>query len=146
MAAFTKYQQFAYDLSEKVHNLNADSIALVLSNTAPNVATNKVLADAAEIAGGNGYTAGGTSVTPVGATSGGTFTLSGTNVTWTAAGGNIAAFEYVILLNLTPSSPLKPLMGYWDYGSALTLNGTNGDSFTVKFNGGASSGTILTVA
>jgi len=56
----------------------------------------------------------------------------------------MAAFRYVVLYNHTQTSPVKPLLGYWDYGSALTLN--NGDSLTIKFNNGASSGTVLTVA
>jgi hypothetical protein len=72
--------------------------------------------------------------------------LSGTNVVWTASVGNIGPFQYIVLYNTTSTTPLKPLIGWWDYGSALTLNGANGDSLTVKFNGGASSGTILTVA
>lgn len=105
-----------------------------------------MLADITELGAGNGYSAGGASVTPVGASATGTFTLSGTNVTWTASVGNIGPFQYIVLYNTTSASPLKPLIGWWDYGSALTLNGTNGDSLTVKFNGGASSGTILTVA
>lgn len=144
MASFTKFQQFAYDLCSKVHNLTADTVNCALSNTAPTASTNKVWADITEITAHNGYTAGGASAGISNTQSGGTFTLTGTNITWTASGGTIGPFEYVIVYNTTPTSPLKPLIGYWDYGSALTLN--DGDSFTVKFNGGASSGTILTVA
>lgn len=110
------------------------------------MATNTVFANITEIAAGNGYTAGGAAVSNSGSGSSGTYTVTGTNVTWTASVGNIGPFEYVVLYNTTPTSPLKPLIGWWDYGSALTLNGTNGDSFTVKFNGGSTSGTILTVA
>src|SRR5690348_77705 len=145
MASFNKFNQFAYDLCEKVHNLNSDGISIALTNTAP-VATNTIFSNITEISAGNGYSAGGASVTPAGSTSSGTFTLSGTNVVWTASGGNIGPFQYIVLYNTTSTTPLKPLIGWWDYGSALTLNGTNGDSLTVKFNGGASTGTILTVA
>ena len=77
-------------------------------------------------------------------TSTGTITVTGTNVTWTASGGSVGPFQYVILYNTSTSPNTKPLIGYWDYSSALTL--ADGDSFTVKFNNGASSGTILTVA
>ena len=144
MASFNKFQQFAYDLCEKVHNLNSDTINVGLSNTAPVAASNKVWADITEISAGNGYSAGGASAGVSGGTASGTFTLTGTNVTWTASGGTIGAFQYVVLYNTSTSPNTKPLIGWWDYGSALTLN--SGDSFTVKFNGGSSSGTILTVA
>jgi hypothetical protein len=36
------------------------------------------------------------------------------------------------------------LIGFWDYSSDLTLG--NGESFTVKFNNGDPTGTILTIA
>jgi hypothetical protein len=146
VAAFNKIQQFAYDLSKKVHNLNADGISIVLSNTAPNASTNQVLADITQIANSNGYTTNGQSVTPVGSSATGTFTLSGTAVVWTSVTGNMGPFQYVVLYNTTSTTPLKPLIGWWDYGSALTLNGANGDTFTVQFNGSATTGTILTVA
>ena len=144
MASFNKFQQFAYDLCEKVHNLNADGINVALSNTAPVAASNKVFADITEITAHNGYSAGGASVTPSGGTASGTFTLTGTAVTWTASGGTIGPFEYIVLYNTSTSPNTKPLIGWWDYGSALTLNA--GDSFTVQFNGSATTGTILTVA
>jgi len=144
MASFVKFYQFAYDLSEKVHNLNSDTINVGLTNTAPTASSNKLWADITEITAHNGYSAGGASTGASGGTASGTFTLTGTNVTWTASGGTIGPFEWVILYNTSTSPNTKPLIGYWDYGSALTLN--SGDSFTVQFNGGASSGTMLTVA
>jgi hypothetical protein len=144
MASFQKFNQFPYDLCEKVHNLNSDTINVMLSNTAPTLASNKVLADITEITAHNGYSAGGASVTASGSTGSGTFTLTGTAVVWTASGGTIGPFEYVVLYNTSTSPNTKPLMGMWDYGSAVTLN--SGDTFTVEFNGSATTGTILTVA
>jgi hypothetical protein len=119
---------------------------VVLSNTVPVAATSAVLADITQIANSNGYTTNGQSVGASGGTASGTFTLTGTNVTWTSVTGNMGPFQYVVIYNTSTSPLTKPLIGWWDYGSALTLNGVNGDTFTVKFNGGASSGTILTVA
>lgn len=145
MATFTKYYTFVGDLAGKVHDLNgtggssADTCKVMLSNTAPNVSTHTVRADVTEISGGNGYTSGGTTATIVGSASGGTFTLSGTDVVFTASGGTIGPFRYAILYNDTPTSPADPLIGYWDYGSAITLADT--ETFTVDF--GAS---VLTVA
>jgi hypothetical protein len=146
LAAFNKVNQFAYDLSKKVHNLNSDGINVGLTNTAPVAATTAVLADITDLSTSGGYTAGGASVTPSGGSASGTFTLTGTNVVWTASGGGIGPFQYIFLYNTSTSPNTKPVMGWWDYGSALTLNGSNGDTLTVKFNGGASTGTILTVA
>lgn len=144
MASFSKFNTFAGDLAAGVHDLSSDQVNVGLSDTAPSASADAVWGDITEISSGNGYSSGGSDTQNTGASSSGTYTLTGTNVTWTASGGTIGPFQYVILYNTTPTSPLKPLIGWWDYGSALTLN--SGDSFTVKFNGGASSGTILTVA
>jgi hypothetical protein len=150
MASYTKYETFASDLANKVHDIlgtagsGADTLKVMLSNTAPNVATHTVRGDSTEISGGNGYTSGGSSTANAGVAASGTVTVTGTNVTWTASGGTIGAFRYVILYNDTPTSPADPLVAYWDYGSSLTLN--DGESFTVKFNNGSSSGTMFTLA
>lgn len=143
MASFNKHNIFTSDLASKVHNLGSDLVKVLLTNTLP-TAANAVKADLTEISGGNGYTSGGTSVTPSGATSTGTYTLTGTMVVWTASGGTIGPFRYVDLYNDTPTSPADPLIGWWDYGSALTLQ--IGETFSVKFNGSGTTGTILTIA
>jgi len=65
--------------------------------------------------------------------------LTGVDVVITASGGTVGPFRYVVLMNTTPSSPLDPLIAYWDYGSAVTLN--DGETFTIDF--GAS---VLTIA
>ncbi len=150
MAIYNKYDQFAQDLTGKVHDLfgtagsTADTCKLILSNATPNTSTHAVRADVTELSTANGYTSGGVSVANVGTRSGGTVTVVGTNVTFTASGGAIGPFRYIILYNDTPTSPADPLIDYWDYGSALTLN--DGESLTVKFNNGASSGNIFTLA
>jgi hypothetical protein len=144
MASAVKFQQFAYDLSTKKHDLNGDDIYCGLSNVAPTASSNQVWGDITEISAGNGYTAGGSDSGNTGAGSGGTYTVTCTNITWTCSGSNMATFRYVVAYNHTQTSPVKPLILYWDYGSGLTL--TPGDSFTIQFNGGGSSGTLLTVA
>jgi hypothetical protein len=58
VATFNKFNQFVQDLATKVHNLNSDTIKVMLSNTAP-VATNSVKANITEITAANGYPAGG---------------------------------------------------------------------------------------
>jgi hypothetical protein len=145
MASFVKYETFVNDLAGKVHDLlgtagsGADTCKVMLSNTAPNVSTHTVRADVTELSTGGGYTSGGSTATNVGSSSGGTFTLAGTDVVFTASSGTIGPFRYAILYNDTPTSPADPLVGYWDYGSSITL--ADGETFTVNF--GAS---ILTIA
>lgn len=138
MANFVKFEVFSEHLAEKVHDLNADTLKILLTNTAPDAATNAVKADITEISAGNGYTAGGADTQNATSRSGGTTSVTGVDVTWTASGGSIGPFRYVVLYNDTPTSPADPLIGYWDYGSAVTL--AAGESFVVDF--GASMFTV----
>ena len=139
MASFVKYEVFSENLAEKVHNLDTDTLKVMLSNSAPNVATHTVRADATEISGGNGYTSGGADSQNATSRSGGATSVTGVDVTFTASGGTIGAFRYAILYNDTSISPADPLIGYWDYGSSITL--ADGESFTVDFGS-----SILTIA
>jgi hypothetical protein len=131
MASYTKYNVFVQDLGRKVHNLNADVLKIALTNTAPTVTTNAVLADITEIAAGNGYSAGGNTVgsTTYSQTSG-TAKLVGNDVVFTASGGTIATFRYAVLYNSTAAS--GPLIAYWDSGAGQTI--TTGNSFTVDLD------------
>jgi hypothetical protein len=143
MAAFNKHNQFVEDLALGVHQLNTGLLKVLLTNVAP-TAANAVKADLTEISAGNGYTAGGEDTQNTLAEASGTATLTGTKVVWTAAGGTIGPFRYVDIYNDTPTSPADPLIGWWDYGSALTLQ--IGETFSVKFNNSDTTGTILTIA
>ena len=131
MAAAVKFQKFVRDLGLGVHNLDTGALKVYLTNAAPNAATHTVKADLADIAAGSGYVAGGADITGVYAESGGTGTLTATDVTFTASGGAVGPFRYAILYNDTPTSPADPLIQYWDYGSAITL--ADGETFTVDF-------------
>lgn len=134
MASYAKFNQFVEDLAEKVHNLGSDSLKILLTNTAP-VATNSVKGDLTEISAGNGYTAGGNACTiSSSAQSSGTYKLVLADpTTWTASGGTIGPFRYAVLWNDTPTSPADPLIGYWDYGSSITLQ--IGETFLVDLDG-----------
>jgi len=140
LASFNQFQDFVEQLCKGVHNFSTHTFKVYLSNTAPNAATHAVKTDLAEISSGNGYTAGGNSTT-VGITeTGGTATVTGTDpAVWTASGGALGPFRYAVLYNDTPTSPADPLIAWWDYGSAVTLQ--VGETFTVDF--GAS---LFTVA
>jgi len=130
MAAFNKFETFVGDLGLGVHDLNTDTLKVMLTNSAP-VATNTVKANITEIAAGNGYVAGGADITNTYSETTGTGTVGATDVVWTAAGGTIGPFRYVVLYNDTPSSPTDPLVSWYDYGSAITLADT--ETFTVDF-------------
>jgi hypothetical protein len=142
MATFNKFQQFVEDLADKVHNLSADQLECYLSNATPSASADAVKADLAEISTGNGYT-GPQDTQNTGSQTTGTYTLTGTKIVITASGA-VGPFQYVVLQNTTPTSPLDPLIGWWDYGSALTL--ANGETFSIKFNNSDTTGTILTIA
>jgi len=143
MATYNKFQDFVERVLLAVHNFDAAGhvFKIYLSDTAP-AATNTIKADIAEISAGNGYTAGGEDTQNTLAEASGTATVTGTKVVWTASGGNIGPFRYVILYNDTDAS--DRLVSWWDYGSSITL--LPGETFTVKFNNGDPTGTIFTLA
>ena len=142
MATGVKFNQFSEDLGLGVHNLNTGTLNVYLSDTAPSASLDLIKTDLAEIATGNGYT-GPVDTQNSWAESGGTSTLTGTKVVITATGA-VGPFRYVPLYNDTPTSPVDPLICYWDYGSSISL--ANGETFSIKFNNSDTTGTILTLA
>jgi hypothetical protein len=130
MAAFNKYQKGVEALVEGI-NAGSNVWKVALSNRTPVVASDATLADAVEISATNGYTAGGNTATTVSSSqTGGTYKLVlSSPSTWTATGGSIGPFEYAILYDATTDN----LIGYWDYGSAVTLS--TGESFSVVLDG-----------
>ena len=137
MAAFQKFDSFVEALAEKKHDLGADTLKFMLTNTLP-VAGNTVFANLVDITAGSGYTAGGTAV---GITSSaqvsGTYSLvpSG-NVVFTASGGSIGPFQYAVLYNDTALN--KELIGFFAYTTSISLLDT--ESFTLTVGG-----TLLTL-
>ena len=95
------------------------------------MSADEVKADLAEIGAGNGYTAGGDDVQNTFTEAVGVGSCIGVDVTFLAAGGTIGPFQYVVLYNDGPAAPLDPLIGWWDHGSAVTLQ--DGESFKVDF-------------
>jgi hypothetical protein len=140
MATFNKFNDFVEQLGLGTHNLSTGALKVALTNTAP-VATNTVLANITQISAGNGYTTGGSATTPTFTETSGTAKLVCTDVVFTASGGSIGPFRYAVLYNDTPTSPADPLIGWHDYGSALTL--ADGDTFT--WNADPTTG-VLTLA
>ena len=144
MASAVKFQAFVEHVAEKVHNLGADTLKILLSNDAPSAANDAVKADlTSELGTGNGYTSGGSAVTiTASAQSAGTYALQGSDLVFTASGGTIGPFRYAVLYNNTAgSASARPLIGWWDYGSAVTLLSL--ETFKVDLD---QSGGILTIA
>lgn len=140
MVAFNKFNQFTEDIAKGVHNLATGVLKVVLTNTTP-VNTNTVLANITQITAANGYTAGGTTATTTSCVqTSGVLKLILADVVFTASGGNVGPFQWAVLYNDTPTSPADPLIGWWNYGSAVTLADT--ETFTVDFD--ASAG-VLTI-
>lgn len=141
MATFNKFQDFVEQLAKGIHQLHATGheLKVYLSDTTPDAANDAVKADLAEITAENGYPAGGTDIQNDYTETGGTGTLTGVDVVFTASGGSFGPFRYVILYNDTPTSPADPLIGWWDYGSSISCQDT--ETFTVNFDT-----SILTIA
>ena len=146
MATFNKIKDFVEHTAEKVHNLGADKLKVALSNTAPGSETpnpttdgNGVLANVTEITYTNLSSRNITTTSS--AQTGGTYKLTLTDLELTASGGSVGPFRYIYIYNDTPTSPADPLICYYDYGSALTLN--DGDKLTIDFD--ATNG-FLTIA
>lgn len=128
MASFNKFQSFVEAIAEKVHNLGSDQlmVALTAAANAP-VATNTQLSNLTEIS----YTNCSSRVitTTSSSQTSGTYKLVLTDLVLSASGA-VGPFRYVVLYNNTATN--KELIGWWDYGSELTL--ANGESFTIDFD------------
>lgn len=128
MAAFVKLNGFVEHLAEKVHNLGADALTYALSNTAPGsevtpptgATTDCVLANVTQVTYTN-LSSRVPSITSSAQTSG-TYKLVLGDLTLTSTGGPTGPLRYVYLYNDTPTAPADPLIGYYDYGSSITLN------------------------
>lgn len=136
MASFVKINDFVANAVENM-DLESDQLVVALSNTAPSSESSNPTAD------GNGILGNVTQVsysnlssrnltTTSSGQSGGVYKLVLADLTLTASGGSVAAFRYVYIYNDTVTSPADPLIGYYDYGSSLTLN--DGDTFTIDFS------------
>lgn len=143
MATYNKFQDFSEQLVRGVHDWDANTFKIALTNTAPTATqTTWNLTDHPAPAAANGYTAGGTATTIAVSETSGTTTVTGTQVVFTATAGGIGPFRYAVLYNDTATSPADAAVAYWDYGSSVTLADT--ETFTVKFNN-TTPGTIFTL-
>jgi hypothetical protein len=130
MATFNKINAFVENLAEKVHNLGSDQLVVALTNSAP-IASNSVLADLTQITYTNCSSRNITTSTS--SQTSGLYKLVLTDLVLTASGGSVGPFRYVAIYNDTPTSPADPLIGWYDYGSSITL--AAGETLTIDFDG-----------
>lgn len=131
MATFNRTNQFAEDLGKGVHVFGTHQLKVALTNTAPTAANATYAALTAPLATTNlsGATPFNVTTTSYTQTSGvGNLVLA--DLTLTATGA-VSAFRYVVLYNDTPTSPADPLIGWYDYGSSVTM--ANTETFVIDF-------------
>jgi hypothetical protein len=148
-SSFYVFNCFLGDIGKKYHDLNDDPIMMYLSNASPNVDTDTIFTDVAGISPTNpscGYTnisgvniqSSYSSSVGVGKLSAGIGTTQSPYI-WSAHSGlgppaydGFGPFRYLVLFNAVASgSGSQKLIGYWDYGSSITL--TDGEEFKVIF-------------
>lgn len=135
MATFNKFNVFVEHLAEGVHNLQTGALTLALTDVSPSNNGATTLTDIAQISYTNLTTAPSANriVSPVSsAQSGGTYKLTATNdITFTSS-GSVSPFRYVVLYNAGSTGVSNALIGFYDYGSSLTL--ASGETLTVDFD------------
>lgn len=140
MASFTKIDKFVLNLGNKVFNLGSDSLKIALTNTSPTASTANQYSDltsplaTTNLSGGSPFNITTTSFTQTS----GTAKLILVDLVLTATGA-VGPFRYIVLYDDTATN--KELVGYYDYGSSISL--ANTDTFTIDFD--ASAG-VITIA
>jgi len=129
MATYNKYTNAIGPLLEAI-NAGTDLWKVALASTV-NSTDSTFTAGSTDLVTGGGYIQGGNAATVVShSVTGGVYKLVlNSPSAWTATGAGFS-FRYVILYDSTTSTPV----GYWDYGSTVTMNGINGDTFTVTLD------------
>jgi hypothetical protein len=153
MATFSKINDFVLHLNEGAHAVQTDNLRLALSVTLPSAETSDPSAD------GNGLLANVTQIAytnlsgdptsrdlalDASSQTAGVYTLSLDDTTLSASGGAVAAFRYLYIYNEDGAVLVDALIGYYDYGSNLTLN--DGESLTIDFGAdGPTTGALYTM-
>lgn len=129
MPTLQKIPDFAEQVLRGVHNFGSHVFKAALTNTAP-AASAAVLVDIAQVSGG-AYVAGGYQLDAVVLSeTAGTAKVTIADEVITAAGGAIGPLRFAVVYNDTAAG--KPLVGYVDYGSSVTLG--DGETLTLDFD------------
>lgn len=130
MATFTKFNAFVEHLSEGVHNLGSHQLVVALSNDAPDPAADSVLADLTSQISYTNLSSRNLVVSSSAQTSG-TYRLIINDIDLTAT-GTVGPFRYVIIYNSQSVGVTNAMIGYYDYGSSITLQ--TGEKITLDFD------------
>lgn len=140
MVAYQKFDQFVEDLAHGFHDLDAPGdqleIALTPQASAP-VAGNTILGNLTQTNYAN-LSARTITKTSSGQTSG-VYKLTLTDLVLSATGA-VAEFRYVVVFNQDQTSPVDPLLGFYDHGSQVVL--ANGETYTIDWD---DSGGFITI-
>lgn len=138
MAAFTKLNGFVEHLAKGYHgNLATATINVALTNTAPGSETTPptgaettcILANLTQITYTNLSSRAVTTTSCV--QTSGTLNYILADLVLTASGA-AGPFRYVYLVNTSSTTRTNALIGYYDYGSAISL--ATGETFTLDFD------------
>jgi hypothetical protein len=122
------FEEFVEAIFKELHKLDTDQLKIALSNTAPDAAGDTVLADITEVSYTN---CSARTITTLDASqTAGLFKLVIQDLVLSASGGPVGPFRYIVLYN--DGAPSDQLIGYFDYGTALTLN--DGESLNLNFD------------
>jgi len=150
MAIFNKFNSFPVTLGKGEHDFPNNQLAMLLTNVAPNADTMFFEDDITEIAGGGttGYTVGGNNVTFTSwddSDVAGIAELVMVDLVFTAGADTMGAFQYAVLVDKSnASSAVNNLIGWYNYGSSITLQ--DGETFTVDFDDGTGNGALTITA
>lgn len=123
MTAATGFQSWIGYVNEGAVDWSTDTFVIFLTNTAPNAATNTILADISQVS----YTnlSSRTLVLDAATNTAGTYTVTFDPLVMTATGA-VGPFQYIGIYDDTATG--DPLVCFYDYGSAITM--ANGDTLT----------------
>ena len=128
MATLIRFNTFLKAVHEKKHNCASDQFKIALTNAVPS-ASNSVLANISQISYTN---CSSRNITTTSSTqSSGKYKLVFADLELAASGGTVGPFRYAVIYNDSASN--KELVGYYDYGSSITLN--DGETITIDFDG-----------
>ena len=132
MATFIVFDEAMNNIGKGLIDFDTQTFKAMLTNTAPTQDTDDEKADITEISAGNGYSAGGVTLTVSWTETGagtGIWRFDSDNPSWTASGGDIAAHQYLVVYEDT--SAQKKLLGFVNMGSSSVIANGNTRTWTV---------------
>jgi hypothetical protein len=132
MATYTKYFNFTEQLGLARLNMNVDQFNIALTNTAPAQTDVTFSVSAPPPAAAFGYAPADIAATWSEAAPGiGTLVAGNGVIVFTAAGGDIGPFQYVVLYDADAGVTTDNLVSSWAHTAPVTL--ADGETFTVTF-------------